>query len=208
MTYGYAMNYCIKKINTGRNEYLDKVFTLYKLLLEHDIIYEGQYISQWDYKNIVTVGLRLQEIGWTEKFIEDYASRLQRDVRKNAYKYNLANLNYFKGDFKETMLLLREVEFTDMSYELSSKTLLLKSYFELEEYVALFPHADTFKLFLRRNKKISDYQKTIYKNLIRYIVKLSKLKARFRKVPPRLVREIQDSGEIADKTWLLNKLGN
>lgn len=204
--YGYAMNYCIKKINTGQSEYLEQIFKLYKLLLEFDIIYEGQYISQWDYKNIVTVGLRLNEIDWTEWFIHEYQPKLSQDVRENAFKYNLANLNYFKGDFKETMLLLREVEFTDMSYELSSKTMLLKSYYELGEYAALFPHADSFKLFLRRNKKISDYQKTIYKNLIRYIVKLSKLKSSFRNIPPRLIKEITESTQIADKTWLMNKV--
>lgn len=204
--YGYAMNYCIKKINIGKSKYLNELFNLYKLLLRFDLIYEGKYISQWDYKNIVTVGLRLNELDWTESFIEDYKSKLTPSVRDNAYKYNLANLSYFKNDFEKTMELLREVEFTEMSYELSSKSLLLKSYYELEEFNALFALADTFKLFLRRSKRISNYQKTIYKNLIRYIVKLSKLKSKFQKVPKHVREAIENSSEIADKSWLLKKV--
>ncbi|MEX0813682.1 MAG: hypothetical protein WD048_15800 [Chitinophagales bacterium] len=204
--YGYAMNFCIKKINEGRNEYLEKLFKLYKLLLEFNIIFEGKYISQWDYKNIVTVGLRLNEIEWTEYFINHYEKYLNPNVRDNAFKYNLANLSYFKKDFSQTMELLREVEFTEISYELSSKSLLLKSYYELNEFNALFAQAETFKLFLRRNKRISDYQKTIYKNLIRYIVKLAKLKSRFQKVPKKVRDEIESTAQIADKSWLLKKI--
>ena len=118
----------------------------------------------------------------------------------------MANLNYFKKKFDKTLLLLREVEFSEMSYELSAKTLLLKSYYELNEFEALFNHAETFKLFLRRNRKISAYQKTIYKNLIRYIVKLTKLKTFKQKTPKKLMDEIKGSQDIADKTWLLNKV--
>jgi len=204
--YGYAMNYCIKKINFGREDYQQKLFRLYELLIQHDSIYEGNFISQWDYKNIVTVALRLNKIDWAEDFINDFKDKLHPQVRVNAYKYNLANLNYFKKKFDKTLLLLREVDFTDLSYELSSKTLLLKSYFELNEYEALFNHANTFKLFLRRNKRISEYQKTIYKNLIRYIVKLSKLKSLKQRVPKNLVEQIKNSKDIADKGWLLHKV--
>ncbi len=203
--FGYAMNYCIKKINSGKNGYLEKVFLLYELLIEHGAIFEGAFLSQWDYKNIVTTALRLNKTEWTENFIHGFKDRLHLAVRNNAFKYNLANLNYFKGDFDKTMLLLREVEFTDISYELSAKSLLLKSYFELNEYEALFNHAETFKLFLRRNKKISAYQKNIYKNLLRYIVKLSELKSMQQRVPDSLINEIENASDIADKTWLLKK---
>ncbi len=206
--YGYAMNYCIKKINTGRNDYLEKVFRLYELLIQHDAIYEGSFISEWDYKNIVTTALRLNKTEWTENFIHNFKDKLHSDVRTNAFKYNLANLNYFKGNFGKTMLLLREVEFTDISYELSSKSLLLKSYFELNEYEALFNHAETFKLFLRRNKKVPEYQKIIYKNLIRYILKLTKLKTLRQRIPQKLLAEINESSDIADKTWLMNKISS
>lgn len=204
--YGYAMNYCIRKINAGQSGFLQEIFNLYKTLLEKDIIFEGRYISQWDYKNIVTTGLRLNDIEWTEGFIVKYKEMLHPDARENAFAYNYANLSYFKRDYKSTMRLLQQVEFTNDSYLLSSRSLLLKSYFELEEYDLLDSQSEAFKLYLRRNKQLPDYQKGLYKNMIKYIVKLSRYKASGQKVPDKLKLAITQQQDIADITWLRNKL--
>ncbi len=204
--YGYAMNYCIRKINAGKSVFLQEIFNLYKTLLEQDIIFEGRYISQWDYKNIVTTGLRLNDIEWTAGFVTKYKTMLHPDVRENAYAYNYANLSYFKRDYEITMQLLQQVEFTNDSYLLSSRSLLLKSYYELEEYELLNSQSEAFKLYLRRNKQLPDYQKSLYKNMIKYIVKLSRYKASGQKVPDKLKLAITQQQDIADLTWLRNKL--
>lgn len=204
--YGYAMNYCIKKINTGHNEYLEEIFQLYKLLLKHDIIFEGKYMSEWDYKNIVTVGLRLNDTAWTEDFIEQYKSHLHPAVQDNAYIYNRANLSYYKKDYKSTMRLLQKVDFTDDTYLLSSRSLLIKSFYELGEWELLNSQAEAFRLFIRRSKKLSNYQKTIYKNLIRYILKLSKYKAIKLSPTEKFTQEVLSGKDIADSTWLKRKL--
>ncbi len=204
--YGYAMNYCIRKINAGQSIFLQEIFNLYKTLLEKDIIFEGRYISQWDYKNIVTTALRLNDIEWTEGFIDKYKELLHPTARENAYAYNYANLSYFKRDYKVTMRLLQQVEFTNDSYLLSSRSLLLKSYFELEEYDLLASQSEAFMLYLRRNKQLPDYQKLLYTNMIKYIVKLSKYKASGQKVPEKITLAITSQQDIADITWLRNKL--
>jgi hypothetical protein len=204
--YGYAMNYCIRKINTGQSGFLQQVFNLYKTLLEKDIIFEGRYISQWDYKNIVTTSLRLNDITWTEQFINKYKDMLHPDARENAYAYNYANLSYFKRDYKTTMQMLQQVEFTNDSYLLSSRSLLLKSYFELNEFDLLVSQADAFKLYLRRNKLMPEYQKDLYRNMVKYIVKLSRYKATGQKVTDKLKIDITAIQDVADITWLRNKL--
>lgn len=204
--YGYAMNYCIRQINSGQSVFLQEVFNLYKTLLEKDIIFEGRFISQWDYKNIVTTGLRLNDIEWTEGFINQYKSLLHPDARDNAYTYNYANLSYFKRDYKTTMRLLQQVEFTNDSYLLSSRSLLLKSYFELNEFDLLESQSEAFMLYLRRNKVLPDYQKQLYKNMVKYIVKLSRCKASGQAVPAKLHQAITTQQDVADITWLRNKL--
>lgn len=204
--YGYAMNYCIRKINAGQSVFLQEVFNLYKTLLEKDIIFEGRYISQWDYKNIVTTGLRLNDIDWTEQFIVKYKEMLHPEARENAFAYNFANLSYFKKDYKTTMRLLQQVEFTNDSYLLSSRSLLLKSYFELNEFDLLVSQAEAFMLYLRRNKQLPEYQKNLYKNMVKYIVKLSRYKATGQSAPDKLKLDITSKQDVADITWLRNKL--
>src|SRR6185295_14912229 len=74
----FAMNYCIGKINQGKTGYLKEIFALYQYALENDLMLEEDFLSPWDYKNIITVSLRLKEFKWTEKFIRDYKNRIEK----------------------------------------------------------------------------------------------------------------------------------
>jgi hypothetical protein len=204
--YGFAQNYCVRKINKGKPEYLAEIFELYQLSLAHQVIFQGEYLSQFDYKNIVTVGLRLNEITWTEQFIKEYKASLNPEVRENAYNYNLANLAFYQQDMKKAMRLLLQVEFTDIFYNLDARSLLMKSYYELEEYEALFAFEKTFKNYLRRNKQLSALQKTAYRNLITFTGKLAKLRLKRHKPDESLRSQIQKTAQIADKSWLRRKL--
>lgn len=204
--YGYAMNYCIRKINSGQPLFLQEVFKLYKVLLEENIILEGKYISQWDYKNIVTTALRLNEITWTEEFVHQYKELLHPDARENAYAYNYANLSYYKKDYNTAMKLLQQVSFTNDSYLLSSRSLLMKSYYELGEHELLKAQGDAFMLYLRRNKVLPEYQKRIYINMVRQIVKLSQFKLMGVPVTEKVRKTLTTQQDIADITWLRNKM--
>lgn len=208
VNYSFAQNYCVKKINSGRAEYLKELFDLYQLSLEKHVIFEGDRLSQWDFKNITTVGLRLDEMERTKAFIENYKQYIDPRYQENAYRYNLANYHFYAGNFKQAMQLLVQVEFTDVYYNLDSRSLLLKVYYELEEYEALFPHSETFKNFLRRNGKISDYQKKVYLNLVKYLTKLAKLRLSYKTIPQKLVDTINTTPQIADATWLRKKAAN
>lgn len=205
INYSFAQNYCVKKINSGRSEYLQELFELYQLSLENRVIFESGYLSQWDFKNITTVGLRLGEMDKTKRFIQEYKKHLDPIFQENAYKYNLANYHFYNNEFKEAMQLLVKVEFTDIYYNLDSRSLLLKAYFELEEYEAFFPHSETFKNYIRRNNTISDYQKKVYLNLVKYLAKLAKLKQAKKRAPEKLIEEINTTAQIADATWLRKK---
>ena len=172
--YAFAQNYCIKKINSGKPQYLNELFELNKKLIAGEFIYDGKHIPQWDFKNIVTTALRLKELDWVEEFIIEYKGKVEAKDRKNAFAYNMAYLNFYKEEYGKAIRLLQRVKFTDVFYNLDSKSMLLKSYYELEEYTVLFALSDTLKNYLRRNKQVSDYFRTIYTNLVRYLSKMAK----------------------------------
>ena len=174
--YDYLQNFCIQKINKGETGYFNTLLEIYKSLLSNEIIYENGYLSEWDYKNIVSTGLRLKDYQWTEKFITEYKEKLHPDMRKNAYIYNLASLHYEKKEHSLAIKLLREIEFTDVFYSLGARSILLKTYYEMHEDESLYSSIDSFKTFLRRNKLISDYQKSIYQNLLKYTLQLNRIR--------------------------------
>ena len=199
-------NYCIKQANQGNAEYLKELFNLYQLQMERNIINDGGKIAQFDYKNIVTVGLRVNAFEWITNFIEAEKDHLSESVRDTAYNYNLARLYFSQNRFREALRALLMVEYTDVYYELDSRSLLLKTYYELEEYEAFLSLVSSFGLFLRRNKHVSEYQRTVYRNLIRFSRKLFRIKMGGKQAPGKVANEMREVKQIADLTWLNQKV--
>lgn len=174
--YDYLRNYCIRKINSGHTDYYREILTLYQFLLDRAIIFVDNQLSEWDYKNIVTVGVRLGELDWTHRFIHDYKDRLPLALRDNAFAYNLAAFHFESGDYRSALLQLHEVRFTDSSYYIGARIIQLKSYYLLHETEALLALIDAFKIYLLRNDSLSDYRKKANANFLRLALKLHKLR--------------------------------
>lgn len=204
--YALAQNYCIRKINTGNAGFLRDLFELYQLLLQNGLLTEDGHLSPQHYKNIVFVALRLDEVAWCQRFIENYREALPPSHRNDAYYYNLAYWHYFKKEYAQTLLLLNKIGFTDVFYFLDSRSLLLKTYYELDEVDALLGLMDTFRSNLQRNKQISPYQKTIYLNLVKVVKKLAKLHPSNKDHLQKLKHFVENNRQIADRNWVLGKL--
>jgi len=209
--YGYMLNFCVKRINSGESHYYEEIFELYQLLLEQDIIFEHDYLSEKNFMNIVTVGLRLKDFSWTEQFIHQYKERLRPEIRENAALYNLAVFYYEKKDYKRALQQLYNVEFTDSYYHIGAKIIQVKSYYELNELEAFLSLIEAFKKYLQRNKQLSDY----YKNSNLAFLKLSKKvfqlknskvlisKASWKKKYNALNEQLVSPLPLANKEWLL-----
>lgn len=203
--YQYLLNYCIRKINSGKPTYLQKLFAIYKTILANKVIMQNDVLSQWDYKNISTIALRLKEFVWAKKFIDEFQHHLPSNEKNNAFIYNTANLHFQKGEFSKALKLLRDVEFTDLVYQLDTRAMLLKIYFEIDDEETLHYHATAFKIFLKRNKLVSKTHQLIYNNLIKYTTKLMKYQGN-KKLLITLKAEVNDNASIADAQWLKSKL--
>ncbi len=200
--YAFAQNYCIKKINSGQSQYLRDIFKLYQTLLNTGILFHNQILSQWDYKNIVVSGLRLEEFTWVENFIIQYKEKLMPKDKENAYTYNLAYLHFYKKDFRKTLRLLQSVEFTDVYYQLDAKALLLKTYYEANDSDALISTIDSFKAFLKRNQSISEYQNKAYSNFVKIVQALAEIKYEHKGELQILESKIAQTKPLADISWL------
>ena len=174
--YAYAQNYCIKQINRGKKEFLKELFGLYQQLLQTGILLDSGVLAHEHYKNIITVGLRLKEFEWVETFLNDYKEKLAPEYQENAYNYNLSTIYYEKEQYNEAMKLLYRVQFTDVYYHLSSKSILLKIFYELQEEDSLKYHITAFKAFLKRNKTISGFHSQGHLNLLKYVSKAARIR--------------------------------
>ena len=165
-----------------------------------------QRLSEWDYKNIVTIGMRLNEDIFVEKFIHQYKHFLMEESRDNAYTYNLAYFYFYQKQYDKTIALLQDVHFSDIYYHLETKTLLLKTYYELNESISLFALADTLKVYLFRTAKIPDYQKQIRNRFISFITKMMRIKLGGKNNASQLLQQLNKNKKVSDFTWLNDKI--
>jgi len=212
--YAYAQNYCIRKINGGVGAYLKELFILYQDLLEQDILLDHGQLAHEHYKNIATVGMRLKEFDWVGSFLEKYHSRLHPDHRVNAYTYNLSAFYYEQQQYSEAMKLLNQVEFTDVFYYLSAKSMLLKIFYEMGDGDSLKYQIQAFRAFLKRNKQLPRYHIQNHSNLLKFVNKAWQIHRRvddleeeeIAKRVKSLQEEIKQSQGVSNAAWLRRKV--
>lgn len=201
-----TLNYSIKRMNAGEEEYIREAFNLYVKSLESGLLMVKGHITPWSFKNIVTIGLRLKEFDWIENFIHNYSKLLDERYRDNAITFNLAQLYFYKKDYPKVISQLSQVEYDDMTYNLNSKTLLMASYYELDEIEALGSLLDTFRVYLSRNKELPATRRKHYLNTISIVRKLSKIVHGDKKEIDKLQKEIDNTQGVVSKNWILEKL--
>ena len=204
--YTLLQNYCIHLLNSGSGKYLQEAFDNYETMLGNKIIIEEGTISNSNFKNIVTIALRLKQFTWTEKFISTYSKILDVEFKKDAVTYNLSRLYYSQKKYKEALRLMQQVDFIDVYYQLDAKTLLLKIYYDTNAEEPMFSLLSSFKIFLKRNKEISEYQYLIYNNFIKYLRRLYKIKTGGKGMLSDIEKSIRTHKDVADTQWMLEKI--
>ena len=96
--YLMTINYCIRKINSGIENFIRESFELYKQGIEKKILIQNNLITRATFHNIVSNGLKLKEFKWVKIFVEDYQQFLEEKHRQGFVYYSLARLYYEEKD--------------------------------------------------------------------------------------------------------------
>lgn len=200
-----ALNYCIQKMNEGKDLFIREAFELYRDGFEKKILIDGDSISQWTFTNVVAIALKLNEHDWAELFINNFQKYLPKKLQETFVNYNTAQLYYNMKQFDQAMLLLVQFDAEDIILNLRAKILLAKLYYEQEEMDALDSLLESVRNYLQRKKMLA-YHKANYKNIIRYTKKLIKVNPYNNKQKEKLSKEVQMVNPLTEKEWLLNQL--
>lgn len=201
--YLLAINICTKHYNEGDQTYLNDLFELYKAGLEQEYLLSNGLLSHFTYRNIVTFGLILRDYNWVESFIHQYKNTLDLVHRESVFSFCLARLEYSRRNYDKALQLLQKSDYEDLLLNLSAKTVLLKIFYELNEFDLLDAHLHAMTTFLNR-KKIIGYQKENYQNLLRFTRKLLEFYDASAKAALR--ENIVQVKALAEREWLLEQL--
>ncbi|MEM8909429.1 MAG: hypothetical protein AAGD05_16400, partial [Bacteroidota bacterium] len=203
--YLLAINYCVRQANEGQSQYLEQLYELYREGLKKAVLLENGILSRFTYHNAVGVGLRTGHYVWTEQFIQEYKPALEKKYRNSSYSFNQARLEYDRKNYQAALPLLQQSNYRDLLLNLAAKTLLLKIYYELEEYDLLDSHLEAMLKYLRR-KKVMGYHKTNYLNIIRFAKKLINVNAFNKREWQKLAQGITNEEVLTERLWLMNQL--
>lgn len=203
--YAYAITHANRQYMAGGVSYLQEMFELYQEMLNQALLFEGEVFSVNNYKNIVTLSLRLGHFDWTEEFIESYRQYLPEPFRESVYTYNLAHLQVYRQDFHKALRLLQQVDYLDTFYQLDTKLLQLKIYYELQEVDAFFSLAKTFQTFVGRQQKLAESRKQAYHQFVKVARNLFRMKIGEKQIDPTFSFKISEANPLIEKRWLLKK---
>ena len=203
--YLLAINYCIKKLNQGEQDFIRQAFDLYRSALESNILFENEILSPFTYNNILVLGLNLKEFEWTEKFLYDYKIRLPEKEQENTFQYNLAIFYFRKPDYDKALELLQQVTFKEVLYNLDARRMLLRIYYERQEWDALESLFDSFRTYLYRKQNIG-YHKDNFLNLVKIVKKMISNNLSDKAFKAKLRKEVEQTKALAERGWLLEQL--
>ncbi len=204
--YLIAINFCIKQLNLGSTNFNKDLFELYQSGLETGIFMNDGILSRYTYTNIVTLGLKMNAFEWVQDFLLDYKKYLDKRYRNAFLDYNQAKLYYEQKQYRKAMRILLQTDVDDVLVYLDGKRMLLKMYYELEEFDALEALIDSFRTYLTR-KKVIAYHKTNYKNILSILKKMIYLNRSDETEKHKLRIRIESEEILTERNWLLEQLG-
>ncbi|MBI5914848.1 MAG: hypothetical protein HY842_05685 [Bacteroidetes bacterium] len=202
--YLLAINFCIRHYNQGNPDYVADEFDLYREGLKRSYFLNNGTLSRFTYRNVVTVGLKVQAFDWVENFVNEFKEKLEPKHRESMYSFNLARLAYERRSHGAALRLLQKSEYADLLLNLAAKALVLKIFYETGELDALDSHLSAMQKFIRR-KKVMGYHRENYLNLVLFTKKL--METHEKPGLAALRQEIEGTKSVAEKEWLMGEVG-
>jgi len=198
-----AINFCIKELNIGKQNYAHYAYQLYIYGLQKEYLLDNGELSRFTFKNIVFIGIKkLKDFKSVESFIENFIHTINIKYRENTVLFNKATLHVEKKEYKKAMRILQQVEFEDVLWNINAKSMLLRIYYEEKEYDLMLSLIKNFKLYLHRQKESTIYKER-YMIMMNYCSKLYRALSNSKQKKQELLQEINSNTNLLEKEWFI-----
>jgi len=118
----------------------------------------------------------------------------------------LAIMLFEKKEYDQITDILTQANFKDIYYRCDARTLLIKAYYELQDFDLLEREIDNFRIFLLRSKLSTRHKKSHhnFNNFVRDLLKIDSYQGD--KKIKKLKDKIKKPKELVDVKWLSEKL--
>ncbi len=204
--YVAAINYCVPKVNQGRQEFARRAFDLYRKGLEAGYLMENNQLSRYTFGNAVGAAIRNKEFAWAEQFIDNFQQYLHEKESNSIVNFNLSRLYFEKGDYGKAQQMLTQFEYDDMLLNIIAKTMLLKIYYERSDLDAFESLVESLRIYLQRKEALDPARKASYKNLVSLMKKLLHLNMYSRSQKEKFRELVLATNPLSERDWFLKQL--
>lgn len=196
------INYCGKLYMSKVEGITKEWFLLYKHIVDEKIIFDLNLINQTTFINIIHLACNQNEHNWAQSFIKQ-SKKYIKD--KDLYLLGQSILDYEKKNYEKVILQLHQIDFNNVHRNITCRSLLIKSYYELKDFDILDNQIKAMDIYLRRN--ITNSADFLEANLtfLTMVKKLAKANFWSLKKQQDLRTEIEKETRIAYQSWLLDK---
>lgn len=204
-------SYCIRRIFSGRENYFEERFHLYKKAVEQGLYAatEHLYIDDLFFLNAVNTAIQQDEMQWAEKFIKDHQDQLSPENKKIVCNLALSRFYFEEGKYEEAKALLSEAfAVKHIQFKYPYRDLILMINYELSDFLQLSYQTDSYAHFIKkyRNEQSSERHERII-NFLKFFTKLYKLKENPDK--ERIIsfeEELSRTYNIMERRWFMKKV--
>jgi len=208
-SYVIATNFCAQQIKRGNNIYYKHLFNLYKLMDENEILTQENSIELGKLKNMITMGCKVGNYSWADKMIRKYALYIKKEIREAVCNYNFGVIEFYKSNYNLAIDYLYNLESINRDYDVNRKLMICKSYYEMETEFKYTTERifRSFEKYISENKTLTASNKMAYRNFIRLLINLYRIKHQVTKMRLETVSKKLEGQKLnSDKIWLLEKL--
>ncbi len=152
----FLYNYCNQKYKTSK-ETTAKLAGLYKFMITKEMLIEDAYITVVNYYNSINILLGANEISFAKKMLT-YSDYLSPDEDKeNCKLLTFAMVDFAESNYKIALIKLKQINFKNVLYSLTTKCLTVRTYYEMGDYVLAIKEAKNARRYLNNTKLSENY---------------------------------------------------
>jgi len=206
--YNAATIFCSFSIKRGSFTHYH-LLELYQTLDEKKLLLEGVFMPVNKLKNLVSVGCRTKQFGWCENILEKYIKYVNKQYRSSVYQFNCGVINFYQNKYNVALQNFIRVDDVNLVFDISYRIMTMKAHYEVddsydERTIQIFRSAEKY---FAANKLISSNYRTAYKNFVRMLINLYRIKHKVTKMKTdSFIKKLKEQKFNQDKSWLIAKL--
>jgi len=207
--YNSLLNFCILQIRKGETAYNRHQFNLYQKMDEKNLLLINNQLHIGNLRNIINLSCRQKAYSWAVKMLDKYYPYLPNHLADAVKDFNLGTIAYYKKDYPKAIDYLFPLPTINLSHDINRRTIIIKAYYELDTEFKETTHTlfRSFEKYIREQKSLTSKSKTSYKNFIRTLINLYRIKHRVTKMKLENLKQKLETQKLnSNKSWLLEKI--